>query len=106
MIHQLLKGVIYTIPIFNLQRRFCSNLGMTYQDVKAAQEAVQKSEELDIRSVMMFYHAKSEILTYSFVFPFSWFCLLDHLDKLDILKFVDFYVHMLSLSFINILIYY
>ncbi|TXG73267.1 hypothetical protein EZV62_001846 [Acer yangbiense] len=30
-------------------RRFCSNLGMTNQAVKAAQEAVQKSEELDIR---------------------------------------------------------
>ncbi|PIA48364.1 hypothetical protein AQUCO_01400758v1 [Aquilegia coerulea] len=31
-------------------RRFCSHLGMTNQTVKAAQEAVQKSEELDIRS--------------------------------------------------------
>ncbi|KAH9719910.1 transcription initiation factor IIB-2 [Citrus sinensis] len=30
-------------------RRFCSNLGMTNQAVKAAQEAVQKSEDLDIR---------------------------------------------------------
>ncbi|PIA48365.1 hypothetical protein AQUCO_01400758v1 [Aquilegia coerulea] len=30
-------------------RRFCSHLGMTNQTVKAAQEAVQKSEELDIR---------------------------------------------------------
>ncbi|XP_026386995.1 transcription initiation factor IIB-2-like [Papaver somniferum] len=30
-------------------RRFCSHLGMTNQAVKAAQEAVQKSEELDIR---------------------------------------------------------
>ncbi|KAF8037217.1 hypothetical protein BT93_B0200 [Corymbia citriodora subsp. variegata] len=30
-------------------RRFCSNLGMTNQEVKAAQEVVLKSEELDIR---------------------------------------------------------
>ncbi|KAL5719907.1 hypothetical protein ACHQM5_012650 [Ranunculus cassubicifolius] len=30
-------------------RRFCSHLGMTNQTVKAAQEVVQKSEELDIR---------------------------------------------------------
>ncbi|KOM40560.1 hypothetical protein LR48_Vigan04g075800 [Vigna angularis] len=30
-------------------RRFCSNLGMNNQAVKAAQEAVQKSEEFDIR---------------------------------------------------------
>lgn len=33
----------------NHQRRFCSNLGMTNQTVKAAQESVQKSEEFDIR---------------------------------------------------------
>lgn len=33
------------------QRRFCSNLGMTNQEVKAAQEVVMKSEDLDIRSV-------------------------------------------------------
>lgn len=33
----------------HVQRRFCSHLGMTNQAVKAAQEAVQKSEELDIR---------------------------------------------------------
>ncbi|RRT81807.1 hypothetical protein B296_00011101 [Ensete ventricosum] len=32
-----------------LQRRFCSLLGMTNREVKAAQEAVQKSDELDIR---------------------------------------------------------
>ncbi|CAN1256227.1 Transcription initiation factor IIB-2, partial [Linum perenne] len=30
-------------------RRFCSNLGMTNQAMKAAQESVQKSEEFDIR---------------------------------------------------------
>ncbi|OIW11462.1 hypothetical protein TanjilG_26828 [Lupinus angustifolius] len=30
-------------------RRFCSNLGMNNQAVKAAQESVQKSEEFDIR---------------------------------------------------------
>ncbi|PKI31629.1 hypothetical protein CRG98_048011, partial [Punica granatum] len=30
-------------------RRFCSNVGMNNQAVKAAQEAVQKSEEFDIR---------------------------------------------------------
>ncbi|KAL2942022.1 Transcription initiation factor IIB-2 [Bienertia sinuspersici] len=30
-------------------RRFCSHLGMEKQAVKAAQEAVQKSEELDVR---------------------------------------------------------
>ncbi|KAK2663909.1 hypothetical protein Ddye_002483 [Dipteronia dyeriana] len=38
-----------TIHASDYLRRFCSNLGMTNQDVKAAQEAVQKSEELDIR---------------------------------------------------------
>ncbi|KAF9620305.1 hypothetical protein IFM89_011040 [Coptis chinensis] len=36
------------IPL-HLQRRFCSYFGMANQYVKAAQEAVQKSEELDIR---------------------------------------------------------
>ncbi|KAL0460944.1 UNVERIFIED_CONTAM: Transcription initiation factor IIB-2 [Sesamum latifolium] len=34
-------------------RRFCSHLGMANQAVKAAQEAVQKSEELDIRVVQL-----------------------------------------------------
>ncbi|KAH7560651.1 hypothetical protein JRO89_XS10G0062500 [Xanthoceras sorbifolium] len=38
-----------TIHAGDFLRRFCSNLGMTNQTVKAAQEAVQKSEELDIR---------------------------------------------------------
>ncbi|MBA0642147.1 hypothetical protein Goklo_026590 [Gossypium klotzschianum] len=33
----------------DFMRRFCSNLGMNNQAVKAAQEAVQKSEEFDIR---------------------------------------------------------
>ncbi|CAN1124693.1 Transcription initiation factor IIB [Linum perenne] len=32
-----------------IHRRFCSNLGMNNQAVKAAQESVQKSEEFDIR---------------------------------------------------------
>ncbi|KAH9775871.1 transcription initiation factor IIB-2 [Citrus sinensis] len=35
--------------VTTIKRRFCSNLGMTNQAVKAAQEAVQKSEDLDIR---------------------------------------------------------
>ncbi|KAL6337192.1 hypothetical protein AAG906_036506 [Vitis piasezkii] len=38
-----------TIHAGDFMRRFCSNLGMTNQVVKAAQEAVQKSEEFDIR---------------------------------------------------------
>ncbi|KAK6941798.1 Zinc finger, TFIIB-type [Dillenia turbinata] len=38
-----------TIHAGDFLRRFCSNLGMANQSVKAAQEAVQKSEELDIR---------------------------------------------------------
>ncbi|KAK0587450.1 hypothetical protein LWI29_023021 [Acer saccharum] len=38
-----------TIHASDYLRRFCSNLGMSNQAVKAAQEAVQKSEELDIR---------------------------------------------------------
>lgn len=38
-----------TIHAGDFLRRFCSHLGMTNQAVKAAQEAVQKSEELDIR---------------------------------------------------------
>ncbi|KAB5524893.1 hypothetical protein DKX38_022642 [Salix brachista] len=39
-----------TIHAADYLRRFCSNLGMTNQAVKAAHEAVQKSEELDISS--------------------------------------------------------
>ncbi|KAL6145202.1 hypothetical protein ACLB2K_055890 [Fragaria x ananassa] len=39
-----------TIHAGDFMRRFCSNLGMNNQAVKAAQEAVQKSEEFDIRS--------------------------------------------------------
>ncbi|CAA0813224.1 Transcription initiation factor IIB-2 [Striga hermonthica] len=38
-----------TIHAADFLRRFCSHLGMTNQAVKAAQEAVQTSEELDIR---------------------------------------------------------
>lgn len=38
-----------TIHAGDFLRRFCSHLGMTNQAVKAAQEAVQKSEEIDIR---------------------------------------------------------
>ncbi|KAJ8770928.1 hypothetical protein K2173_022100 [Erythroxylum novogranatense] len=38
-----------TIHAGDFLRRFCSHLGMGNQAVKAAQEAVQKSEELDIR---------------------------------------------------------
>ncbi|XP_075481135.1 transcription initiation factor IIB-like [Primulina tabacum] len=38
-----------TIHAGDFLRRFCSHLGMTNQAVKAAQEAVQKSEELDVR---------------------------------------------------------
>ncbi|KAG6632374.1 transcription initiation factor IIB [Carya illinoinensis] len=38
-----------TIHAGDFLRRFCSRLGMNNQAVKAAQEAVQKSEELDIR---------------------------------------------------------
>lgn len=38
-----------TIHASDYLRRFCSNLGMTNQAVKAAQEAVKKSEDLDIR---------------------------------------------------------
>lgn len=48
--------VLYLMQInfnFILQRRFCSNLGMIDQAVKAAQETVQKAEELDIRLVLV-----------------------------------------------------
>ncbi|GAB4843878.1 Transcription initiation factor IIB-2 [Ancistrocladus abbreviatus] len=38
-----------TIHAGDFLRRFCSNLGMNNQAVKAAQEAVQKSDEIDIR---------------------------------------------------------
>ncbi|XP_048229443.1 transcription initiation factor IIB isoform X1 [Ricinus communis] len=38
-----------TIHAGDFLRRFCSHLGMNNQAVKAAQEAVKKSEELDIR---------------------------------------------------------
>ncbi|MQL89746.1 hypothetical protein Taro_022326 [Colocasia esculenta] len=38
-----------TIHAGDFLRRFCSHLGMINQVVKAAQEAVHKSEELDMR---------------------------------------------------------
>ncbi|ESQ40330.1 hypothetical protein EUTSA_v10015304mg [Eutrema salsugineum] len=38
-----------TIHAGDLMRRFCSNLAMSNQTVKAAQESVQKSEDFDIR---------------------------------------------------------
>ncbi|GJR63193.1 transcription initiation factor IIB-2 [Tanacetum coccineum] len=38
-----------TIHAGDFMRRFCSNLGMANQTVKAAQESAQKSEEFDIR---------------------------------------------------------
>ncbi|GJW44529.1 transcription initiation factor IIB-2 [Tanacetum coccineum] len=38
-----------TIHAGDFMRRFCSNLGMVNQTVKAAQESVHKSEESDIR---------------------------------------------------------
>ncbi|PIA33661.1 hypothetical protein AQUCO_04000020v1 [Aquilegia coerulea] len=38
-----------TIHARDFLRRFCSHLGMTNTAIKAAQEAVQKSEEIDIR---------------------------------------------------------
>nr|GMD00184.1 transcription initiation factor IIB-2-like [Ipomoea batatas] len=38
-----------TIHAGDYLRRFCSNLGMSNEEVKAVQETVQKSEEFDIR---------------------------------------------------------
>uniref|UniRef100_A0A7N0ZX08 TFIIB-type domain-containing protein n=1 Tax=Kalanchoe fedtschenkoi TaxID=63787 RepID=A0A7N0ZX08_KALFE len=40
-----------TVQAGDLLRRFCSNLGMSNQEIKAAHEAVQKAEELDIRRI-------------------------------------------------------
>ncbi|KAI3472211.1 hypothetical protein Pfo_029699 [Paulownia fortunei] len=40
---------IGTIHAGDFMRRFCSNLGMANQTVKAAQESVHKAEEFDIR---------------------------------------------------------
>ncbi|KAJ6778666.1 TRANSCRIPTION INITIATION FACTOR IIB-RELATED [Salix koriyanagi] len=37
------------MPQLDLQRRFCSNLGMSNHAVKAATEAVKTSEQFDIR---------------------------------------------------------
>ncbi|RWW26251.1 hypothetical protein GW17_00009372 [Ensete ventricosum] len=49
----MLKGALLLCPklglVATIKRRFCSLLGMTNREVKAAQEAVQKSDELDIR---------------------------------------------------------
>lgn len=45
----LIRCLFSLTGLVNLQRRFCSNLGMTNQTVKAAQESVKKSEEFDIR---------------------------------------------------------
>ncbi|CAN1745761.1 Transcription initiation factor IIB-2, partial [Linum perenne] len=39
-----------SVEMGTIHRRFCSNLGMTNQAMKAAQESVQKSEEFDIRN--------------------------------------------------------
>ena len=41
-------GLYFTL-CWILQKRFCSNLGMSHQAVRAAEEAVKKSEEFDIR---------------------------------------------------------
>ncbi|KAK6925581.1 Transcription factor TFIIB, cyclin-like domain [Dillenia turbinata] len=46
---ELEMGEMGTIHAGDFLRRFCSHLGMSNQAVKAAQEAVQKSEEIDIR---------------------------------------------------------
>ncbi|KAL9673056.1 hypothetical protein QQ045_029309 [Rhodiola kirilowii] len=40
-----------TVQAGDLLRRFCSKLGMSNQEIKAAHEAVQKAEELDIRRI-------------------------------------------------------
>ncbi|KAL8460232.1 hypothetical protein ACS0TY_031950 [Phlomoides rotata] len=40
---------IWTIHAGDFMRRFCSNLGMANQTVKAAQEAVGKAKQFDIR---------------------------------------------------------
>ncbi|KAL9674530.1 hypothetical protein QQ045_030802 [Rhodiola kirilowii] len=49
-----LDGDGQTMEVGNVQagdllRRFCSKLGMSNQEIKAAHEAVQKAEELHIR---------------------------------------------------------
>jgi hypothetical protein len=50
-----------------MQRRFCSTLGMNNQAVKAAQEAVQRSEELDIR-----FGITNSVHASNCPFPFDW----------------------------------
>ncbi|KAK4781801.1 hypothetical protein SAY86_015903 [Trapa natans] len=40
---------MHNFPFSRFQRRFCSNLRMSNEEVKAAQEVVIKSEDLDIR---------------------------------------------------------
>ncbi|KAI3844806.1 hypothetical protein MKW92_026699 [Papaver armeniacum] len=43
------EGTTHTPDAGDFVRRFCSILGMSHKDVKAAQEAVAKTEECDIR---------------------------------------------------------
>ncbi|KAL8156762.1 hypothetical protein AgCh_001752 [Apium graveolens] len=67
-----------TIHAGDFMRRFCSNLGMTKLTVKAAQEAVQKSEEFDISKPFPDNQATSDPR-----------CLSDHFRKLraDLLEY-------------------
>ncbi|KAK4378011.1 hypothetical protein RND71_004307 [Anisodus tanguticus] len=39
----------YLVSELNIERRFCSNLGMNHEEIKVVQETVQKAEEFDIR---------------------------------------------------------
>jgi hypothetical protein len=67
------------IFIFSVQRRFCSNLGMTNQAVKAAHEAVQKSEELDIRLVPVFFYLGQQCRSVIIAWSASGICLCVHM---------------------------
>ncbi|CAI0450175.1 unnamed protein product, partial [Linum tenue] len=49
IVKQLELEMGQSVEMGTIHKRFCSNLGMSNQAVKAAQEAVLKSEELDIR---------------------------------------------------------
>ncbi|KAK9181173.1 hypothetical protein WN944_024310 [Citrus x changshan-huyou] len=60
-----------TIHAGDFMRRFCSNLGMNNQAVKAAQEAVQKSEEFDISFVVELLHVSKLCLDLLFLFSFT-----------------------------------
>ena len=49
-----------------IQRRFCSNLGMSNEEVKAVQETVQKAGNFDIRYYDILVYSKSFFILFHY----------------------------------------